>query len=217
MKKIIELIDNEVPIEVLLNYLKIKVDRSGFICCPFHGDNKPSLKVYGGHRGWYCYSCGLGGGSISFYKRFKGITVNRAVQSLAYIFKLKFNRGMLIDTKPKKIKYEVILMLAFYGWEKKLCKNVIDFIFSIEYLPLRKLFYNNWLNFGVDLIERTKRLLIYDRDINILKRTEIELAEFFIGLVDCWEENKFKVGSYERKYDFTKDFKSVLCDKTAKA
>ena len=39
-------------------------NRSGFICCPFHGEKTPSLKVYKDH--WHCFGCGAGGSVIDF-------------------------------------------------------------------------------------------------------------------------------------------------------
>lgn len=39
--------------------LKIKVSAGQSICCPFHSDKTPSMKVYGGDRGAYCFGqCG---------------------------------------------------------------------------------------------------------------------------------------------------------------
>lgn len=39
-------------------------NRAGFICCPFHGEKTPSLKVYKDH--WHCFGCGAGGSVIDF-------------------------------------------------------------------------------------------------------------------------------------------------------
>lgn len=39
--------------------LKIKVTAGQSICCPFHSDKTPSMKVYGGDKGAYCFGqCG---------------------------------------------------------------------------------------------------------------------------------------------------------------
>ena len=39
------------------------------ICCPFHGDDTPSLHVYDDDR-WMCYGCGLHGDVLSFFGYF---------------------------------------------------------------------------------------------------------------------------------------------------
>lgn len=41
-------------------------DRQGKILCPFHDDSHPSLQLYKGARGWWCYVCGRGGSVIDF-------------------------------------------------------------------------------------------------------------------------------------------------------
>ena len=39
--------------------LHIKVSAGQSICCPFHSDKTPSMKVYGGDKGAYCFGqCG---------------------------------------------------------------------------------------------------------------------------------------------------------------
>lgn len=40
-------------------------NRSGFVCCPFHHEKTPSLKLFP-DGGWKCFGCGKGGSSIDF-------------------------------------------------------------------------------------------------------------------------------------------------------
>ena len=40
--------------------------KHGFMCCPFHGEKKPSLKIYPETGGWHCFGCGRGGSVIDF-------------------------------------------------------------------------------------------------------------------------------------------------------
>ena len=40
--------------------------KHGFICCPFHGEKAPSLKIYKDTGGWHCYGCERGGSVIDF-------------------------------------------------------------------------------------------------------------------------------------------------------
>ena len=37
----------------------VKVNRNGMVCCPFHKDRHPSMKV---EKGFYCFACGAKGG-----------------------------------------------------------------------------------------------------------------------------------------------------------
>ena len=36
----------------------VKVNRNGMVCCPFHKDRHPSMKV---EKGFYCFACGAKG------------------------------------------------------------------------------------------------------------------------------------------------------------
>ena len=53
--------------------------RHGFMCCPFHGEKEPSLKVYGGTNGWHCFGCGRGGSVIDFVMQQEGCSFRTAV------------------------------------------------------------------------------------------------------------------------------------------
>lgn len=55
-------IESAVYFEVLTG---VEVPRNGMVCCPLpgHEDRSPSLKVYDGDEGWFCFGC-LRGGTI---------------------------------------------------------------------------------------------------------------------------------------------------------
>ena len=40
----------------------LKVNRNGMVCCPFHKDRHPSMKV---EKGFYCFACGAKGDVIT--------------------------------------------------------------------------------------------------------------------------------------------------------
>lgn len=64
--------------DVAIHY-GFKVNRSGLICCPFHGDKHPSMKV---DRRFYCFSCGAQGDSIDFVSQYFGIGLKDAAEKL---------------------------------------------------------------------------------------------------------------------------------------
>lgn len=59
-----------------------EADRSGNICCPFHGDSKPSMHIYAGTRGWWCFVCNEGGDVIDFVRRHFGLGFRDACRKL---------------------------------------------------------------------------------------------------------------------------------------
>ena len=68
-------------------------NRSGFICCPFHAEDTPSLKIYKGGKGWYCFGCHEGGTVIDFVMKLFRLDFKEACQKLAYDFGLSQNLG----------------------------------------------------------------------------------------------------------------------------
>lgn len=50
-----------------------EVGADGKTTCPFHDDRTPSLHVYPGNGGWYCYGCEAGGTIIDFGARLYGL------------------------------------------------------------------------------------------------------------------------------------------------
>lgn len=67
------------------------VSNTGFMCCPFHREHTPSLKIYKGNRGFHCFGCGCGGDVISFTMELHGITFLDACKKLNADFSLGFN------------------------------------------------------------------------------------------------------------------------------
>lgn len=65
-----------------------EIDRKGWIVCPLHNDHKPSLKLYPNNRGWYCFSCGIGGSAIDFVSHVFGLSAIESAKKLNDDFSL---------------------------------------------------------------------------------------------------------------------------------
>lgn len=70
--------------DVLAHY-GIAVDRAGFAVCPFHHDRHPSMKIYPGDRGYFCFTCHEGGDALRFIRRMEGCSFPEAVRTAARI------------------------------------------------------------------------------------------------------------------------------------
>ena len=62
--------------------------RHGFMCCPFHGEKEPSLKVYGGKKGWHCFGCERGGSAIDFVMEHENCDFRTAVKAIDHALNL---------------------------------------------------------------------------------------------------------------------------------
>ena len=56
--------------------------KHGFICCPFHGEKTPSLKIYPDNRGWHCYGCERDGSVIDFVMEHENCNFPTAVRAI---------------------------------------------------------------------------------------------------------------------------------------
>ena len=77
-------IRSSVTMRQLADMYGYEVNRSGMMRCPFHGEDKhPSLKVYDGERGWYCFVCNEGGDIFDFAMKHDGLEFPKAVERIA--------------------------------------------------------------------------------------------------------------------------------------
>ena len=65
-----------------------KVNKNGQTCCPFHSDSHPSMKVYPGDRGWYCFVCNQGGDVVSFIAKLFSLSRPEAAKKICSDFGL---------------------------------------------------------------------------------------------------------------------------------
>ena len=58
----------------------LRPDRRGMVCCPFHGDKHPSMKV---DTRFHCFACGADGDVIDFAARLHGLNKWDAARKIA--------------------------------------------------------------------------------------------------------------------------------------
>ena len=80
----------------------LKPNRSGLICCIFHNDKSPSMKV---DRRYYCFGCGCTGDAIDFTAQLFGLGLKEAAQKLADDFGIVYaDRIDGFKRKPISVK-----------------------------------------------------------------------------------------------------------------
>ena len=62
----------------------LKIGRGDMVCCPFHNDRTPSMKLNEDY--FYCFGCGAHGDVIDFVARLFHLSNYEAAQKLAYDF-----------------------------------------------------------------------------------------------------------------------------------
>ena len=81
-------IKSRLPAREVFEFYGFSVNRAGFVCCPLHGEKTPSLKVYPGDSGWYCFGCHAGGDVLDFVRLYFGLSFPAACEKLNVDFQL---------------------------------------------------------------------------------------------------------------------------------
>lgn len=118
--------------EVLSSY-GLKADHRGFLCCPFHKEKTPSMKV--DERGFYCFGCGEHGDIFTFVQRmdgldFKGafIKLGGGYEKLSFqgslnLYKAEKNRQMEKkrgEQEKSRKEFNALLIQVYRNWVERL-------------------------------------------------------------------------------------------------
>ena len=97
-----ETIKAAVPMKQAAEHYRLKVNRNGMACCPFHHDRHPSLKLNENY--FFCFGCGAKGDVIDLVARLFGLSSYEATQRLAADFGIDTEPGQAVvaSYKPKR-------------------------------------------------------------------------------------------------------------------
>ena len=71
--------------DVLLRY-GYEPNRAGFVCCPFHSEKTPSMKVF--DKDYHCFGCGENGDVITFVQKLFSLSFQEALKKFDVDFGL---------------------------------------------------------------------------------------------------------------------------------
>ncbi len=131
-------IKDQVTAREAAEYYGFDVGRNGMMCCPFHDDKHPSMKV---DKGFYCFGCGAKGDVIKFVEMLFDETPQDAAEKLISDFRLPIENGK--QTVKKKKRYSEHKRICRQKMENLLFERSVDRIYSI-YLQYFHLL-NDWL------------------------------------------------------------------------
>lgn len=77
-------------------------NRQHKICCPFHNDSHPSLQLYKGGKGWWCYVCDTGGSVLDFTANLFSLSVKEAAAKLNQDFSLGLPIGERLSKETQR-------------------------------------------------------------------------------------------------------------------
>lgn len=103
----IDLVRSSATMRAVAEAYGCHVDRKGFAPCPFHQDTNPSMKIYDGDRGYYCFVCHAGGDIFDFVMRHDSVNFGDAVRKVAGMFGVTILGGTSI-TDDDIVRHEAM-------------------------------------------------------------------------------------------------------------
>lgn len=91
----IDFSETKLPMRDVAQRYGIEVDARGNCKCPFHNDHDPSMKLYDGARGWYCWVCNEGGDAVDFVQKLFSLSAPDAAKKICADF------GLSATTSPQ--------------------------------------------------------------------------------------------------------------------
>lgn len=86
-------VKDQLSIAEVVKHYGYAPNRAGFLLCPMHREDTPSLKIYPESNSYYCFGCGCGGDVISFVMQLFHLDFKGAVSRLAEDFRLNLPLG----------------------------------------------------------------------------------------------------------------------------
>lgn len=119
--------EGEIMKDIIERY-GFKLDKKGFMKCPFHKEKDNSFKVYPDGRGWFCFGCGEGGNATTFIARIEGISTKEAYEKI---------RGNKVYTQAERRKFAYLKQQEerFKLWEKNTFLQFATIFRYLDNLP----------------------------------------------------------------------------------
>ncbi len=83
MSEVFRIVKENITTRAAVIHYGMKPNRSNLICCPFHDDRNPSMKV---DNRYFCFGCGASGDVIDFASNYFGLSLKDAANKLAVDF-----------------------------------------------------------------------------------------------------------------------------------
>ena len=103
-------IKDRLTMRELLSHYGYEPNKAKFICCPFHNEKTPSMKIY--EKDYHCFGCGANGDTISFVQQLFGLSFPDTLKKIDIDFGLNLYGEHTFDEirrshyKQKQIKAE---------------------------------------------------------------------------------------------------------------
>jgi len=167
----IKQIKTQLSIATVLNEYNITLNKNNHAKCPFHKDNKPSLRIYPQTNTYTCFGCDKTGDVIQFIQDFEKITKHQAINKAKSLIGITNDELKITNTKLEEAE-----TINFKELFPKFKQSLHRTKKAIAYLEERGIYdvkleqgYNNGTQF-----KQLKNCIIYP-----LKNEQNEIVSFY--------------------------------------
>ena len=83
----VQTIKDRLTMREVLEYYGYEPNKKGFICCMFHNEKTPSMKIF--EKDYHCFGCGEHGDTITFVQKLFNLSFKEALKKIDIDFGLK--------------------------------------------------------------------------------------------------------------------------------
>ena len=161
--------------EVLERY-GYTTDRKGFICCPFHSEKTPSMRIY--EKNYHCFGCQEHGDVIAFVQKLFGLSFQDTLRKIDADFALNIYGDHSFE-ELRKSYYEQRALNAIRDKEKRLKRRAED-----EYWAA----FDEWKR--LDDNRRLYKPKSPDEELHPLYVESLQKLDYQKYVLDCLDEKR---------------------------
>ena len=114
-------IKQRLSIQTVLQHYNLQSDRNGMLKCPFHEDDKPSLKIYTATNTFNCFGCGKNGDQIEFIQLINSCNKHNALLKATELI------GLSAETNIKTEKPKQNPVLSGDEWNTEILTKIFNY------------------------------------------------------------------------------------------
>lgn len=181
-----------------------RVSRNGMMCCPFHHDKHPSMKV---DKGFYCFACGAKGDVITFVAELFRLTPIEAAKKLAADFQIpiaqeapKKQQDKKKRVIPKRTLYQTEQKLE--QWERECICILSDYLHLLEEWKVQYAPENPEVEYAEEFIESCQRKELVNYYLDILLDGDLrDRVEFLLENGEEVRKIEKRMERYRRRHE----------------
>lgn len=161
--------------DVLLRY-GCEANKKGFICCPFHNEKTPSMRIY--DKDYHCFGCGEHGDVITFVQKLFNLPFQEALKKIDIDFGLNLYGDKTFE-ELRKSHYQTKKLQAKREREKAEREQA-----NVEYWVA----FDEWKRFDDNKQKFAPKTP--DEELHPLFVEALQKLEYQIYLLDCLEARR---------------------------